>query len=59
MGAFMKDMIIQSLELMLGEASTEDVAYLMANIPATSTDEQIIDSVFSYIMTNGESLTEE
>jgi hypothetical protein len=58
MGAFMKDLIIQALELILGEASINDVAYLMANIPATSTDEQIIDAVYSYVMTNGESLTE-
>jgi hypothetical protein len=58
MGAFMKDLIIQALELILGEASVNDVAYLMANIPATSTDEQIVDAVYSYVMTNGESLTE-
>ncbi len=54
----MKDLIIQALELILGEASVNDVAYLMANIPATSTDEQIVDAVYSYVMTNGESLTE-
>jgi hypothetical protein len=54
----MKDLIIQALELILGEASVSDVAYLMANIPATATDEQIVDAVYSYVMTNGESLTE-